>query len=121
MLTESENVVKSENVDEPESVNESENVDESSNVYESENLVEFLDDIETKKILEVNVDALELDDEPANNEQQPKLAPQPSGLLSHRPPSYYAKIACHICGKLIKKYHLQFHLNGHNGKCRRRR
>lgn len=123
-VEESENEEVSENVDESSNDNEAENVDELSNVDVSENIVEFLDDIETKKILEVNVDdvdALESDDETVNNEQQSKFAPQrpqPSGYSRYRSPSYCLKVACHICGKLFSKYNLQFHLNRHNGKCR---
>ncbi|XP_037044172.1 zinc finger and SCAN domain-containing protein 12-like [Bradysia coprophila] len=63
-----------------------------------------------KKILEVNVDDLESDDETGNFMKQ-----CPSEKYANYPKWKPPMIACDVCGKLYGKYKLQHHMNKHNG------
>lgn len=116
--------------EEPNDVAESENSldgsldEETWNANECTNSVVDQDEsseVDTKEILEVNVDDLESDAEDVtvtkNGNSVRREIPINQYADFHKPHNPKPPmIACEICGKLYGKYKLQHHMNKHNGK-----
>ncbi|XP_037044171.1 zinc finger imprinted 3-like [Bradysia coprophila] len=108
----------SNNLDESETRDDSVSIDDSISRVESDNLSEQANlsdsQVETEKILEVNVDDLKSESDDSNGTID-NLVEHDVNNQNYKYPKWKASlIACHICGKCYSKNEMKYHVNKHN-------
>lgn len=112
-------------------------VDKNENSENSDAMADEADECDTKdsilKVLKVEVDDSDSDGKCANNTNSRRHTRSHSKVAKPRRDSTKSSKskttsstkgnkgikACHICGKLVHNYKFPYHINKHNGKCRR--